>query len=52
MCIRDRSYGLYHTTLDIGGATVSPDTACSNIHVGDLVAYNTKTCLLYTSRCV
>ena len=38
-----QSYGLYHTTLDIGGATVSPDTACSNIHVGDLVAYNTKT---------
>ena len=38
-----QSYGLYHTTLDIGGATASPDTACSNIHVGDLVAYNTKT---------
>ena len=38
-----QSYGLYHTTLDIGCATVSPDTACSNIHVGDLVAYNTKT---------
>ena len=38
-----QSYGQYHTTLDIGGATVSPDTACSNIHVGDLVAYNTKT---------
>ena len=38
-----QSYGVYHTTLDIGGATASPDTACSNIHVGDLVAYNTKT---------
>ena len=38
-----QSYGQYHTTLDIGGATASPDTACSNIHVGDLVAYNTKT---------
>ena len=38
-----QSYGLYHTTLDIGGATVSPDTACSNLHAGDLVAYNTKT---------
>ena len=38
-----QSYGLYHTTLDIGGATASPDTACSNLHVGDLVAYNTKT---------
>ena len=38
-----QSYGQYHTTLDIGGATASPDTACSNLHVGDLVAYNTKT---------
>ena len=38
-----QSYGLYHTTLDIGGATASPDTACSNLHAGDLVAYNTKT---------
>ena len=38
-----QSYGVYHTTLDIGGATASPDTACSNLHVGDLVAYNTKT---------
>ena len=23
--------------------TASPDTACSNLHAGDLVAYNTKT---------
>ena len=38
-----QSSGLYHTTLDIGGATASPDTACSNLHAGDLVAYNTKT---------
>ena len=38
-----QSYGLYHTTLDIGGAAASPDTACSNLHAGDLVAYNTKT---------
>ena len=38
-----QSYGLYHTTLDIGGATASPDTGCSNLHAGDLVAYNTKT---------
>ena len=38
-----QSYGQYHTTLDIGGATASPDTACSNLHTGDLVAYNTKT---------
>ena len=38
-----QAYGQYHTTLDIGGSTASPDTACSNIHVDDLVAYNTKT---------
>ena len=38
-----QSYGLYHTTLDIGGATASSDTGCSNLHAGDLVAYNTKT---------
>ena len=38
-----QSYGQYPTTLDIGGATASPDTACSNLHAGDLVAYNTKT---------
>ena len=38
-----QSYSRYHTTLDIGGATASPDTACSNLHAGDLVAYNTKT---------
>ena len=38
-----QSYGQYHTTLDIGGATASLDTACSNLHAGDLVAYNTKT---------
>ena len=38
-----QSYGQYHTTLDIGGATAPPDTACSNLHAGDLVAYNTKT---------
>ena len=38
-----QSYGQYHTTLDIGGATACPDTACSNLHAGDLVIYNTKT---------
>ena len=38
-----QSYGQYHTTLDIGGATASSDTGCSNLHAGDLVAYNTKT---------
>ena len=35
--------GGYHTVLDIGGATACPDTACANLHTGDLVAYNTKT---------
>ena len=35
--------GRFHTCLDTGSATAAPDTACSNLHVGDLVAYNTKT---------
>ena len=35
--------GSYHICLDLGGSTAVPDTACSNIHEGDLVAYNTKT---------
>jgi len=34
--------GSYHTCLDLGGSTVVPDTRCQNIHVGDLVAYDTK----------
>ena len=34
--------GSFHTCLDLGGSTASPDTACSNLHKGDLVAYNTK----------
>lgn len=34
--------GTYHTCLDLGGDTAAPDTCCSNLHVGDLVAYNTK----------
>ena len=32
----------FHTCLDIGGATAAADTACPNLHEGDLVAYNTK----------
>ena len=32
----------FHTCLDIGGVTAAPDTACPNLHEGDLVAYNTK----------
>ena len=36
----DRSF---HTCLDLGGSTACPDTVCSNLHEGDLVAYNTKT---------
>ena len=34
--------GSFHTCLDINGATVCPDTACRNLHEGDMVAYNTK----------
>ena len=33
----------FHTCLDLGGSTAAPDTRCPNLHVGDLVAYNTKT---------
>ena len=35
--------GSYHTCMDIEDATVCPDIRCDNVHVGDLVAYNTKT---------
>jgi len=35
--------GGFHTCLDLGGATASPDTLCANLHEGDLAAYNTKT---------
>ncbi len=35
--------GSFHTCLDLGGATAAPDTACPNLHEGDLAAYNTKT---------
>ena len=38
-----QAYGCYHVTLDLGSATACPDTRCSNLHTGDLVAYNTKT---------
>ena len=34
--------GTLHTCLDLGNATAVPDTRCSNLHEGDLVAYNTK----------
>ena len=34
--------GTFHTCLDLGNATAVPDTHCSNLHEGDLVAYNTK----------
>ena len=34
--------GTIHTCLDLGNATAVPDTRCSNLHEGDLVAYNTK----------
>ena len=34
--------GTFHTCLDLGDETTVPDTRCSNLHEGDLVAYNTK----------
>ncbi len=37
-----QAYGLYHVVLDIGDATAMIDSPCSNLHAGDLVAYNTK----------
>ncbi|MDE7219443.1 MAG: phenylalanine--tRNA ligase subunit beta [Oscillospiraceae bacterium] len=35
--------GSYHTCMNIKDATVCPDIRCNNVHVGDMVAYNTKT---------
>ena len=36
--------GTFHTCASIGAeGTVCPDTCCPNLHVGDMVAYNTKT---------
>jgi phenylalanyl-tRNA synthetase beta chain len=37
-----RPDGLCHVVLDIGGASAAADTACQNLHKGDLAAYNTK----------
>ena len=34
--------GTFHTCLDLGNVTAAPDTRCSNLHEGDLVAYNAK----------
>ena len=36
------AYGRYAVTLDTGSETVQTETACQNLHEGDLVAYNTK----------
>ncbi len=36
------SFGRYTVTLDTGSETVQTETACQNLHEGDLVAYNTK----------
>ncbi len=36
------SYRLYHTVLDTGKDTAVLDCDCSNLHEGDMVAYNTK----------
>ena len=35
-------YSAYDVTLDTGDGTAAVSTTCSNIHEGDLVAYNTK----------
>ncbi len=36
--------GTFHTCASIGAeGTVCPDTCCPNLHVGDMVAFNTKT---------
>ncbi len=35
--------GSFHTCMAVKDATVCPDIHCSNVHVGDLVAYNTRT---------
>ncbi|WP_298034791.1 phenylalanine--tRNA ligase subunit beta [uncultured Dysosmobacter sp.] len=34
--------GSFHTCLMLKDTTACPDTVCANLHVGDLVAYNTK----------
>ena len=34
--------GSFHTCLELGETTAAPDTVCSNLHEGDLVAYDTK----------
>ena len=36
------AYGRYAAELDTGSETVQAETACQNLHEGDLVAYNTK----------
>ena len=41
-CALGRATAHYRTCLDLGGTTACPDTVCSNLHEGDLVAYNTK----------
>ena len=35
-------YGLFSVKLDTGAAAVVTESACSNLHENDLVAYNTK----------
>ncbi len=40
--------GSYHTCLMLKDATACPDIRCDNVHVGDMVAYNTKTDTLCT----
>ncbi len=40
--VESAGYGRFALTLDAGDKTVEAETGCSNIHTGDLVAYNTK----------
>ena len=40
--------GRYQVTLDVGGSTTQVESVCSNIHAGDLAAYNTKTNIICT----
>ena len=40
--------GRYQVTLDVGGSTIQVESVCSNIHAGDLVAYNTKSNIICT----
>ena len=40
--------GRYQVALDLGGSATQVESVCSNIHAGDLVAYNTKSNIICT----